>query len=190
MQRWLVLGPTVLMLAGCAITPDPLKGEFSPLSPSEARSGSGQGAVVRWGGEIVSVRPLESETCVELLFGPLSSSGRPSGSTRDEGRFIACKAGFLDPATFKDGREVTVVGRVEGVETHRIGEYDYRFPVLDADVVYLWPERREYDRRHYYHSPFFYDPFFWPYPYRYSTWYHPYRPWPKASGQGSGAGDS
>ena len=41
-----------------------------------------------------------------------------------DGRFIACRAGFYDPAVFTEGREVTFMGRVEGVESTRIGEFD------------------------------------------------------------------
>ncbi len=41
---------------------------------------------------------------------------------------------------FTAGREVTFVGRVQSTtESVRIGEYDYRLPLLAADVVYLWP---------------------------------------------------
>ena len=42
------------------------------------------------------------------------------------GRFIACKAGFYDPAIFLKNRELTVLGRIDGYESRKIGEYDYR----------------------------------------------------------------
>ena len=48
-----------------------------------------------------------------------------------------------------------------GFETRRIGEYDYNYPRVAADVVYLWPERRDDD---YFHTdPFWpaYRPFWW-----------------------------
>ena len=64
------------------------------------------------------------------------------------GRFIACRAGFYDPAIFQVDREVTVTGVVDGFETRRIGEYDYRFPRLAADVIYLWPVRERVDVVH------------------------------------------
>lgn len=173
-----------LALAGCATAPKPLQGEFSPVTPAQARAGGGAGDQVRWGGGIVSVRPLETETCIEVLAREVGKSGRPARRDTDQGRFIACKDGFLDPASFKEEREVTVVGHVDGVREARIGEFEYRYPVLQASVVYLWPERRDYDRRPYYHDPFFYSPFYhpfyWPYPYRSSIWYHHHGVWPKA----------
>jgi outer membrane lipoprotein len=57
------------------------------------------------------------------------------------GRFIACRPGFYDPALFQKNREVTFTGTIGGYETRHMGEYDYRFPRVDADVVYLWPVR-------------------------------------------------
>ena len=46
---------------------------------------------------------------------------------------------------FKQGRELTISGKIDGYETRKIGDYDYRYPRVAADVIYLWPERRERD---------------------------------------------
>ena len=129
------------MLAACA-TPAPLKGAFSPITPQQASATDATGAMVRWGGRIVSVEPQAQRTCFEMISLRLQDSGRPSSSNDQAGgRFIACRAGFYDPALFEKNREVTFTGVVEGYETRKIGEYDYRFPKVDASVVYLWPER-------------------------------------------------
>ena len=173
MKRLLLLFAIVGLSAGCATTPKPLAGEFSGVTPDQAREGDVAGQRVRWGGEIVEVRPLENRTCLEIMSRDLGSSARPRETDSTQGRFIACKPGFIDPAAFKPGREVTVVGNVAGVDSGKIGEFEYRFPRVTADTVYLWPERREYDDRHYYHSPFFYDPW-WPYPYYFPYRYHPW----------------
>ena len=68
-----------------------------------------------------------------------------SGDSSDDssGRFVACRKGFYDPAVFQQGREVTFIGKISGTESARIGEYDYRLPKIDADVIYLWPVVRE-----------------------------------------------
>ncbi len=129
------------LLAACA-TPAPLKGSYAPITPQDAAATDATGTVVRWGGRIVSVEPQAQRTCFEMLATQLQDSGRPrSDGDQVGGRFIACRAGFYDPALFEKGREVTFTGRIEGYETRKIGEYDYRFPKLAADVVYLWPER-------------------------------------------------
>lgn len=129
-------------LAGCATAAKPLRGEFADLSPHQAVQMDATGQLVRWGGRIVRTEPLADRTCFEMLSTRLDGSGRPYWAVDDtRGRFIACRTGFYDPALFTPEREVTFTGRIEGYETRRIGEYDYRFPRVAADVVYLWPVR-------------------------------------------------
>jgi outer membrane lipoprotein len=138
-------------LSGCVTAVQPLRGEFADLSPHQAVHMDATGQLVRWGGRIVRTEPLADRTCFEMLSTRLDVSGRPYWAADDtRGRFIACRAGFYDPALFTPEREVTFTGRIEGYETRRIGEYDYRFPRMSADVVYLWPvrERVEVIERH------------------------------------------
>ena len=134
-----------LALAACATAPKPLQGQFSPLLPEAAAQGETSGELVRWGGRIVSVDPQSQRSCFEIVSAPLHSSARPRNVDHSEGRFIACRAGFYDPEVFKAGREVTISGRVEGFETRKVGEFNYRYPRVAADVVYLWPKRRDND---------------------------------------------
>ncbi len=131
-----------LALGACATAPKPLQGEFAPTQPSEVGSSGRIGDQVRWGGEIVAVETLADRSCFELLGKPLGESARPRRLDESAGRFIACRAGFYDPAVFEVGREMTVVGRVEAIEPRRIGEFEYRYPRVAADVVYLWAERQ------------------------------------------------
>ncbi len=158
--RMLLLATTSALLGACATAPKPLQGAFTPITPRDAVASTQPGTSVRWGGRIVETKPGQNSTCFQLISRPLSGSGRPLSSAPDatDGRFIACRAGFYDPAVFTEGREVTFIGRVDGVESTRIGEYDYRLPRMSADVVYLWPEVREVEIRP---SPF-YDPFWGP----------------------------
>jgi outer membrane lipoprotein len=130
------------LLAACASQPKPLQGEFTAITPRQATDHDSTGAVVRWGGRIVTVEPGENRTCFEMLSTRVDASGRPYwGSDEVGGRFIACRTGFYDPALFERNREVTFTGRIDGYENRQIGGYDYRFPRLAADVVYLWPIR-------------------------------------------------
>ena len=156
------LAAALLLVGGCATAPKPLQGEFSALLPEQASVAQPAGERVRWGGGIVTVSPTANQTCIEVLGRDLNESARPR-STPDliAGRFLACRSGFYDPAIFAPEREVTVTGRIDGYETRRIGEYDYQYPRVAADVIYLWPERREVGVYH--HSPFFpvYRPYGW-----------------------------
>jgi outer membrane lipoprotein len=134
----------LLALAACASHPKPLQGAFVELPPHAAMATDSTGAMVRWGGRIVQVEPRQDRTCFEMVSTRLTATGRPYWADDDSnGRFIACRAGFYDPAVFEKNREVTFTGRIEGYENRRIGEYDYRFPRVAADVVYLWPRRED-----------------------------------------------
>jgi len=145
--RILTTAASLALLSACATAPQPLQGAFPQITPQQAVGTSPAGSPVRWGGRIVETLPKQDSTCFQMVSLPLNASGRPQSDASDltQGRFLACRAGFYDPAVFTPGREVTFVGRVQGTESVRIGEYDYRLPQLAADVVYLWPEVREVD---------------------------------------------
>lgn len=135
-----------VVLAGCATVPAPLQGQYGNISPRDTANAGQHGVPVRWGGRIVSTEPMADRTCFEIVSTSLDASGRPRwASDATGGRFIACRAGFYDPAIFQPEREVTVTGVVDGQETRRIGEYEYRLPRVQANVVYLWPVRERVD---------------------------------------------
>ena len=166
-----LIASIALAAAGCATTvPDAIRLPPSPdISVAQARENASAhtNQRVRWGGTIARVDNHQATTDLEIVARDLGSSGRPRQSDQSAGRFIARVAGFLDPAVYSEGRQVTVAGVVVQETSGRIGEHKYRYPVVQADAVYLWEPLRELpDRRPYYHDPF-YDPF----------WY-PWRPWP------------
>ena len=137
-------GLASVLLAACSTVPQPLQGEFNPITPREAAELDSTGAPVRWGGRIVQVEPKENRTCFEIISTRLTANGRPYWAEDDTGgRFIACRAGFYDPAVFEPGRDVTFIGRIDGYQSTKIGDYDYPLPKIAADVVYLWPVQRE-----------------------------------------------
>jgi len=140
------------MLGACATVPAPLQGQFAPVTPKEALAGGAQTTPVRWGGEIINVDPKAGQTCFEILGRELDSTARPVAHDPSLGRFLACRDGFYDPEEFKQGRYVTVTGRVDGSEQGKIGDYDYTYPRVAADAVYLWPQRS------YVQAPYYYDP--------------------------------
>lgn len=144
--RLATLALALAALAGCATHPRPLQGAFAPITPRDATTADATGQLVRWGGRIVQVEPQPDRTCFEMISTRLDVYGRPFWASDDTGgRFIACRQGFYDPALFERNREVTFTGRVAAYENRRIGQYDYRFPRVEADVVYLWPVRERVD---------------------------------------------
>lgn len=160
----LALSALVLLVAGCATVPEPLDGEFGSATPRQAGD-EHVGERVRWGGSIVDTRPGESRTCIEILGRPLDAQARPGQGRADEdGRFLACREGFEDPAVFESGRDITVIGELTGFVEGRIGEFRYVYPRVDAETLYLWADPTRV--AHYYGPWWFHDPW-WPWGPRY-----------------------
>lgn len=136
-------------LGACATVPEPLQREVVDITPRQAREVGRPGLDVRWGGRIVQTRAERDRTCFDLVGSALDRDGRPADMTDDgSGRFVACRAGYYDPAVFLPNREVTVVGRIEGFGDPLASRYDDRRPRVAADAVFLWPKARPVDARY------------------------------------------
>ncbi|GMR03590.1 MAG: Slp family lipoprotein [Gammaproteobacteria bacterium] len=171
---WLLLSALVL-LAGCASPiPEPIRlAPEGDVQLAEVRRESQRfvGSQVRWGGSIASVRNLREATLIEVVGRRLDKRGRPREEDRSEGRFLVKVPGFLDPAVYAEGREVTVRGRIEGAVERPIGEFRYTYPVVRAERVHLWEPRPLPAPAYPYYDPFLRDPWYpWGWP------YYPYHP--------------
>ena len=160
---------SLLLSVGCTSIPVQLEGDYTSLTPQNATETDIKTAE-RWGGVVLETRPEEDFTCFEVLSRQLNKSMRPVYSDQDGGRFIACKPGFYDPEVFEKGREVTLTGEILYMDTRKVGEYDYRYPVVDIEFMSLWPVRRNFVYVGVY-DPF--HPYYWHYPpygFRYPYW--------------------
>lgn len=184
MYKILILAGACLGLAACASVPKPLAGQFSTVSLQDASQANG--TRVRWGGEIVDTVPGADHTCIYALSRPLDSQARPQVNKDSMGRFVACRNGFYDPEIFAKGREITVTGTVAGSITRKVGDYDYAYPRIEADTVYLWPRPKPVSP-YFYRDSMMYDPFWGPRFYD-PFWYRPAPiivvPQPKPAGGG------
>lgn len=157
-----------LALGACATIPQPLTGNYATANPGQGA----QGSQVRWGGQIIKTEPEADKTCFFVLSRPLDRSARPEPDGASQGRFVACHQGFYDPAVYTKGRDVTFTGSVHGSVTDKVGKYDYAYPRVQAQTVYLWPKRKPVVR---YRDPFYTNPFWGPFgPWYYNRfWYTP-----------------
>ncbi|WP_291510555.1 Slp family lipoprotein [Acidithiobacillus sp.] len=141
--KFLVLPPAVLAslaLSACsALTP--VAGRYPSITPQEAQTAATSTQVLRWGGTIIGSSKVSGETCLTVLSYPLDRLGKPQigGDTGDSGRFIACTSAALDPVRYRKGRQITVIGYLRGIRIQMIGEHPYRYPLLQASTLYLWP---------------------------------------------------
>jgi outer membrane lipoprotein len=154
----LALGLLALILCGCvsAFPEDALRGVNRAITMSELRTDptAYESQRVIPGGEILATRPRAGETEIEVLARRLRRDEIPEHSDRSEGRFPVTTAEFLDPAVYAPGRRLTVIGAVRGAAERKIGEVSYRYPVIAAARLQLWP--REWDE-----PPPFYPDYPW-----------------------------
>ncbi len=128
------------------------------------------GKTVIWGGVIVEALNRPDETLVIVRLTNLDLELRPMYTDRSPGRFIIRYNGFLDPAIYKEGREITAAGEITGQEVLPLGTRHYTYPCVTAKEIHLWEKLVPYPP---YYYPYYNDPFYpwWGYrPY----WRHPY----------------
>ena len=119
------------------------------------------------GGTVIRAKRMEAETEVEVLQLPTEKDGPLSDDRlRSEGRFLAVRGAFLDPASLPQGTPITVIGTVKGETTRQLDESDYTYPILEIKHIIDWnsiASQRRRDRSPYYGA---YSP-----PYGYSGFY-------------------
>ncbi|MFP3870845.1 MAG: Slp family lipoprotein [Syntrophobacteria bacterium] len=130
-----------------------------------------EGQEVILGGYILETLNESEGTLLTVLQAPLNFLNKPKAKDLSEGRFLVHTGEFLDPEVYCKDRKLTVGGRFRGIHELPLGNATYRYPLIEAEELHLWPGEV--------HSP-------WPsYPYE-DYWYHrhwygyPYflrRPW-------------
>ncbi len=98
-----------------------------------------QGRMVILGGVIAQTTPRAGQTEVEIVQKPLDYFQEPQTTDTSLGRFLVVAERFLDPLVFRKDRKITVAGAVKGSEVRKLAEMDYRYPVIAAKEVKLWP---------------------------------------------------
>ena len=131
------------------------------------------GRLILLGGEVLSATRLKEGTRVEILQLPLGDDQAPRRDrTMSEGRFLAYKKEFLDPATLPASTRVTIAGEVTGSQTLPLDEIEYTYLTLAIKELKVWPAEESLS------SPY-YGPFYYYYPYPYGPPYRPFwRPYP------------
>lgn len=166
---FVLLTLSMVTLTACAThIPDIIKNPpTEDLSLNRARHDPDrhQGKTIRWGGTIISTRNQKDKTELIILAKPLDKYGEPQEGDQSYGRFIGIKDGFLDPAIYATGRSITLNGKFEQVIRKKIDNFEYDYPLVRIEHLYLWEVMEEYD---YYDYPFWYDPWY--------PFWHPYYP--------------
>ena len=134
------------LLAGCASTPEFDTSQVDrSLTPQSviAEPEISRGKIAFWGGTILDIRNLEDTTQIEVLAYPLNSSNKPMLENKPLGRFIIKHSGYLEPASYAQGRHLTVLGSISSIQSGKIGETSYSYPVLSDSQLHLWSKSSE-----------------------------------------------
>jgi len=107
-----------------------------------------RGNLFVFGGIIVSTTAVERGSLIEALYAPVDSRGYLKNVQDTGDRYLAIYPkdyGFLDPMIFRKGREITIAGEFIGLQTGKIDEMDYIFPLFQIEEVHLWQETSDKD---------------------------------------------
>ncbi len=111
--------------------------QFSDLQRDPARY---QGRTVVLGGRIAALRLSDHVTELGVTELPLTGiRDRPTLFAQSGSQFLVAHRGPLDPAIYRSGRPITVVGVVQ--EGQASSGQDVPEPVLEPKYLHLWPDR-------------------------------------------------
>jgi outer membrane lipoprotein len=108
---------------------------------ADLRSAPGNyvGRVIMVAGVVINSKRTDTRTEIEVLQLPVEGGGPSTADrTRSEGRFLAVREDFLDPATVPPGTAITVVAVVTGSTTRPLDDSEYTYPVLDIKHLTDW----------------------------------------------------
>ncbi len=142
MRAFLLLTAMIPCMAGCTtiISHQSLSLVDRRISFKELRQDPDRyvGKHLLLGGGIAAVRNTRQGGELEVVQFKTDESGEITDTAASEGRFIASSTDFLDPALYRTGLLVTLVGTVQGKKTMWLEEVDYTYPVLAIRELHLW----------------------------------------------------
>ncbi len=142
MRALLFLIFTILCLAGCAtvISSQSLSLVDRGISFGELRRDPQHygGKFLLLGGGIAGVRNTSDGGELELVQFPTDENGEITDTASSGGRSIVKSSDFLDPALYRTGLLVTLVGEVQGKRTMLLDNVEYTYPVLAVREMHLW----------------------------------------------------
>jgi outer membrane lipoprotein len=165
-----VLTMLMLLVAGCSPFPKSVLQQVDEqltFKEVQMTPDSFIGKKILWGGVIIKTTNTPVETLMNIRQTNLDIDTRPKDLDRSQGRFLVRYGGFLDPAIYAEGREITVFGEIRGKEDMALDETRYTYPVIRSEELHLWEKRQ---------ISTYYDPWLWdyyPYPRRFGP--TPYR---------------
>jgi outer membrane lipoprotein len=140
-----------------------------------AAPGNYVGRVIMVGGVVIKAKRMENRTEIEVLQLPTEAGGLSTTERlRSEGRFLAIREEFLDPATVPPSTPISVVGVVLGSTTRPLDDSEYTYPIIEIKHLTDWSavaSQRAASNAAAFYGPY-YSPFgYWGTPYGYNPFF-------------------
>lgn len=151
---WWLAG--ILFLGGCAsVVPEALEQQVDrevQFPDLQRDPGRYRGRTVVLGGRIAGLHPAGALMELEVTQLPLTERGdRPRLAARSDGGFVVLHEGPLDPAIYRLGRPLTVVGVVQG---SRLSPRQERpEPMIAPRYLHLWPDATSFSPASFFSHP-------------------------------------
>jgi len=163
--RWFWVVLAGIFMSGCThyISEDSLRLVSQPIPYSAVKQNPDNyiDSYLLVGGEIVKVTNSKEGGEIEVVQLNIDSSGRPLGDIRNsEGRFLAQTGYFVDPAVYKEGSIISIVGQVKGKKVQPLESVSYPYPLFAVRELHLWRQSELYP---YYQSYSPYSSYSFPY---------------------------
>lgn len=163
-MKSLVLGLVSVLLVACVSYPESVQvkeGTELVAYQSVVESNQHVGKLARWSGVVAEVKNHKDTTQIDVLYYPAGADGRPRIGDEPMGRFRVFVDGFLDPAIYKQGVEVTALGEISAKQTAKIGDYEYEYPTLVHSKVHLWKKQKPRARVEFNYGWYGYPRYYW-----------------------------
>ncbi len=165
------LGSLLVVFSGCATTADQADSSQLSFAQVKAEPNSFYAQPVTFGGKVLGAKRLKEGTRIEILQLPLNASLQPTNDlSTSQGRFVALRKEFLDPATVPPGTFITVTGEIGESLSLPLDETEYTYPLVHIKNLRVWSDQDEQAPR--IRPPIGPGPYWGPY---WSPYWHP---WP------------
>jgi outer membrane lipoprotein len=127
-------------VGGCSVIAPDVRAVAEPEAPYREileTADAYAGKTVILGGYVLEVDPGADESVMILLHAPLDSFEAPGDTDDSEGRIVVFHRGYLDPAVYREGRQVTLAGVVGGV-IEQTDECPARCIQVETRDLHLW----------------------------------------------------
>jgi len=132
----------MLFLSGCAhvMSETNLKAVDQSVRYNElsAKPEAFAGKTVLLGGIITGVLGSDDVLMLEVAQLELFKYGVPNEDSRSGGRFLAISTELIDPAVYRPGKLVTIIGEVKGKKIQKLESVDYPYPLIAVKELRLF----------------------------------------------------